>query len=52
MPKYLDLFIENDALSFKTMLAFVLDADSPFIHEGKNLLIENLAGSMERISPF
>ena len=40
MPKYLDLFIENDALSFKTMVDFMLDSNSPFIHEGKNLLIE------------
>ncbi|MDD5483881.1 MAG: ATP-binding protein [Kiritimatiellae bacterium] len=40
MPKYLDLFIENEALSFRTMVDFMLDANSPFIHEGKNLLIE------------
>lgn len=40
MPKYLDLFIENGALSFKGMVDFMLDANSPFIPEGKNLLIE------------
>ena len=40
MPKYLDLFIENDALAFKGMVDFMLDSNSPFIHEGKNLLIE------------
>jgi AAA+ ATPase superfamily predicted ATPase len=40
MPKYLDLFIENEALAFKDMVDFMLETNSPFIQEGKNLLIE------------
>ncbi len=40
MPKYIDLFVENKAFLFSTMLDFMIDNNSPFIHEGKNLLIE------------
>lgn len=40
MPKYLDILISNDVLSFKDILNFMLTPNSPFINEGKNLLIE------------
>lgn len=40
MPKYLDLFAANSALTFGRMIDFVLQPDSPFLHEGRNLLIE------------
>ena len=40
MPKYLDLFTANSTLSFEKMLEFMLQADSPLINEGRNLLIE------------
>ena len=40
MPKYIDLFLTELALSFDQMLEFLLYANSPFIAEGKNLLIE------------
>lgn len=40
LPKYLELLTTNSALTFGTIMDFVLQADSPFINEGKNLLIE------------
>ena len=40
MPKYIDLFVANDALELNDMLNFILQVDSPFINEGRNLLIE------------
>jgi AAA+ ATPase superfamily predicted ATPase len=40
MPKYLDLLTANNALAKEQILDFVLTANSPFINEGKNLLIE------------
>ncbi|MBI5192037.1 MAG: ATP-binding protein [Nitrospirae bacterium] len=40
MPKYLDILTSNDALSYKDILNFMLTPNSPFINEGKNLLIE------------
>lgn len=40
MPKYLELLSANSALSLDNMLDFILQTDSPFINEGRNLLIE------------
>lgn len=40
MPKYLELLTANAALTRERMLDFVLTANSPFLNEGKNLLIE------------
>lgn len=40
MPKYIDLFVENGAFAFDDILDFMVERDSPFINEGKNLLIE------------
>lgn len=40
MPKYLDILTANDVLSYKDILNFMLTPNSPFINEGKNLLIE------------
>ncbi len=42
MPKYMDLLAANSALTFDRMMDFVLQADSPFLDEGRNLLIEEL----------
>ncbi len=39
-PKYIDLLVENKTFKFKDILNFVVSADSPFLNEGKNLLIE------------
>lgn len=40
MPKYLELLTANSALTFDAMLDFMLQTDSPFVGEGRNLLIE------------
>ena len=40
LPKYLEILVENDALSRTRMLDFILKPHSPFINEGKNLLVE------------
>ncbi len=40
MPKYLDILTSNSAFSREKMLNFMLTADSPFLNEGKSLLIE------------
>ena len=40
LPKYLDLLTDNQALSLDRMLDFMLREHSPFLAEGKNLLIE------------
>lgn len=40
MPKYLDILTSNSALSYGKILDLMLEANSPFVNEGKNLLIE------------
>lgn len=40
LPKYLDLLAANKALTLRGMLGFMLREHSPFLAEGKNLLIE------------
>lgn len=40
LPKYLDLLTANKTLSLSRMLDFMLREHSPFLTEGKNLLIE------------
>ena len=40
MPKYMDLLAANSALTFDRMMDCVLQADSPLLNEGRNLLIE------------
>jgi len=40
MPTYIDLLLTNKALSFNKMLDFILQQNSPFLDEGKNVLIE------------
>jgi len=39
-PKYIDLLVENNAFTFEKIMNFVVDANSPLLNEGKNLLIE------------
>lgn len=39
-PKYVDLLISNQAYDYDTMLNFILSLNSPFLHEGKHVLIE------------
>ncbi|HMK55007.1 MAG TPA: ATP-binding protein [Dissulfurispiraceae bacterium] len=40
LPKYLDLLTSNTDLTLNDILDFVLSENSPFIDEGRNLLIE------------
>ncbi|MCP4155591.1 MAG: ATP-binding protein [bacterium] len=42
IPRYIDILVKNAAFSFEDILDFMLREDSPFINEGKHLLIEEL----------
>lgn len=40
VPKYIELFCDNNSLSVDEMISFMIRENSSFIDEGKNLLIE------------
>lgn len=40
IPKYIDLLVTNNVFSFDDMTDFICQEYSPFLNEGKNLLIE------------
>lgn len=40
VPKYIELFCDNAAMSVDEMISFMIRENSPFTDEGKNLLIE------------
>jgi len=40
MPTYIDLLLTNKALPFNKMLDFIFQQNSPFLDEGKNVLLE------------
>ena len=40
LPKYLEILASNNAFSYDEMLTLMLNEHSPFINEGKNLLVE------------
>lgn len=40
MPKYLDIFFKDSVNDFDDMINTILQKNSPFLNEGKNLLIE------------
>lgn len=40
VPKYVELFCDNDSLSVDEMIAFMIRENSSFVDEGKNMLIE------------
>jgi uncharacterized protein len=40
MPKYLDVLASNDVSQFDEMVDFILKDNSPFLNEGRNLLVE------------
>lgn len=40
VPKYVELFCDNQMLSVDEMISFMVSENSPFTDEGKNLLIE------------
>jgi uncharacterized protein len=41
VPKYVELLVDNKALSIPGMIQYVCQNDSPFIDEGRNLLIQD-----------
>ena len=40
VPRYIDILVKNSAFTYDQVLDFMLEEYSPFINEGKNLLIE------------
>lgn len=40
MPRYLDIFVSNNLFSRKDIIDFMLSSNSPFLNEGKSILIE------------
>lgn len=40
VPKYVELLVDNKALTIQKMIKYVSQSDSPFIDEGRNLLIQ------------
>ena len=39
VPKYVELLVDNNALTIPAMIKYICQSDSPFIDEGRNLLI-------------
>ncbi len=39
-PKYIEILVDNKAFTLEEIINVIVSADSPFINEGKNLLIE------------
>ena len=40
MPIYIDMLVSNKAFGLNKMLSFILQPNSPLLHEGRNVLIE------------
>ncbi|MFV0553741.1 MAG: ATP-binding protein [Mangrovibacterium sp.] len=40
VPKYVELLVDNKALTIPKMIRYICQSDSPFIDEGRNLLIQ------------
>lgn len=40
VPKYVELLVDNNALPIPKMIKYICQPDSPFIDEGRNLLIQ------------
>jgi len=40
LPKYIDILVTNSLFSFDDMIDFIISENSPFLEEGKRLLIE------------
>lgn len=40
IPKYVELLVDNKALTITKMIKYICQSDSPFIDEGRNLLIQ------------
>lgn len=52
IPKYVELFCDNQALTIDKMYDFVFSENSLFIDEGRNLLITEFGKTMVPIFPF
>ena len=39
-PRYIEILVDNRAFTFEKIIDIIVSTDSPFVHEGKNLLIE------------
>lgn len=42
VPKYIELFMENGCYTMESMVDLMLEPDSPFLSEGRNLLIQEI----------
>lgn len=40
VPKYVELLVDNKALTIPKMIKYICQSDSPFIDEGRNLLVQ------------
>ena len=40
VPKYIDLFMQNGCTDMESMVNYIVRSDSPFLSEGKALLIQ------------
>lgn len=40
VPKYIELLVDNKALTIPKMIKYICQSDFPFIDEGRNLLIQ------------
>jgi hypothetical protein len=40
IPKYVEFLVDNNALTIPNMIEYICQSDSPFIDEGRNLLIQ------------
>lgn len=40
MPRYIDILVSNNIFTFNEIVNFALSSNSPFLNEGKNILIE------------
>ncbi len=40
IPKYVELLVDNEVLTIENMIRYISQGDSPFLEEGRNLLIQ------------
>ena len=46
VPKYVELLVDNKALTIPSMIKYICQSDSPFLDEGRNLLIGEFGKNM------
>lgn len=52
VPKYIDLFMQKGCTDMESMVDYIVQFDSPFLNEGKALLIQEFGKNMVIILPF